>query len=292
MKNQKFLTTKELADLLRVKERKIYELAGAGEIPCRRVTGKLLFPSDEIDAWLGGSALVSAKPSQDLPHVIAGSHDPLLDWAIRESGCGIATFFDGSINGLDQMQQGQALAAGIHLVEPSGKDWNRSFIEERFSGAPMVLLEWAKRQQGIILSPACKSVTSFSDLKGKRVAQRQPTAGAHILFKHTMSANRCVAEDFEILSEFARTETEAAVAVASGVADAAPGLAAMAKQFNLGFMPTMLERYDLIIDRHACFEPPMQRLLEFCRSDKFHNKTIELGGYELSDHGKVHWNGP
>lgn len=291
MKTQHFLTTKELADLLRVKERKIYELAGAGEIPCRRVTGKLLFPRDEIDAWLGGSALVSAKPSKDLPHVIAGSHDPLLDWAIRESGCGIATFFDGSINGLDQMQQGQAIAAGIHLVEQDGKDWNRSFVDERFSSAPMVLMEWAKRQQGMILSPACQNASSLIDLKGRRIAQRQPTAGAHILFNYMIAANGCAAQDFQILPELVRTETEAAVAVASGAADAAPGLAAVAKQFNLGFMPTMLERYDLIIDRHAWFEPPMQCLLEFCRSEKFQNKTTELSGYETSGHGNIHWNG-
>ena len=39
-----FLTTREVAALLRVKERKVYDLAAAGDIPCRRVTGKLLFP--------------------------------------------------------------------------------------------------------------------------------------------------------------------------------------------------------------------------------------------------------
>lgn len=291
MKTQHFLTTKELADLLRVKERKVYELAGAGEIPCRRVTGKLLFPSDEINAWLGGSALVSATSARDLPHVIAGSHDPLLDWAIRESRCGVATFFDGSINGLEEMQQGNALAAGIHLVEKTGQDWNLSFVQERFADAPFVLMEWAKRQQGMILSPSLKSIVSLGDLKGRRIAQRQPTAGAHLLFNHMIAACDCSPGDFEILPELSRTETEAAVAVASGVADAAPGLAAMAKQFNLGFMPTMLERYDLIIDRHAWFEPPMQNLLTFSRSEKFISKAAELGGYELSDHGKIHWNG-
>ncbi|MEL6480914.1 MAG: helix-turn-helix domain-containing protein, partial [Pseudomonadota bacterium] len=34
-----FLTTKELATLLRVKERRVYDLAAAGEVPCSRVTG-------------------------------------------------------------------------------------------------------------------------------------------------------------------------------------------------------------------------------------------------------------
>mgnify|MGYP003652046767 FL=1 len=43
-----YLTTKEVAELLRVKERKVYDLAGAGEIPHRRITGKLLFPRAEL----------------------------------------------------------------------------------------------------------------------------------------------------------------------------------------------------------------------------------------------------
>jgi len=32
--------------------------------------------------------------------VVLGSHDPLLDWAVRQSGSGLATYFDGSLDGL------------------------------------------------------------------------------------------------------------------------------------------------------------------------------------------------
>ena len=35
-----FLTTKEVATLLRVKERKVYDLVSRGEIPYRKVTGR------------------------------------------------------------------------------------------------------------------------------------------------------------------------------------------------------------------------------------------------------------
>ena len=46
-----YLTTRELAELLRLGERKVYDLASSGEIPCVRATGKLLFPRAEITAW-------------------------------------------------------------------------------------------------------------------------------------------------------------------------------------------------------------------------------------------------
>ena len=50
--NEEFLTTRELAQLLRVKERKVYELVANAQVPCTRATGKLLFPRNAIDRWL------------------------------------------------------------------------------------------------------------------------------------------------------------------------------------------------------------------------------------------------
>ena len=52
-----FLTTKEVAALLRVKERKVYDMVAEGEIPHRRITGKLLFPRAALEAWLEGDVI-------------------------------------------------------------------------------------------------------------------------------------------------------------------------------------------------------------------------------------------
>ncbi|MGF1626924.1 MAG: helix-turn-helix domain-containing protein, partial [Alphaproteobacteria bacterium] len=59
MEQHDYLTTREVAALLRVKERRIYELAASGELPCRRLTGKLLFARAEIDALLSGDGVAS-----------------------------------------------------------------------------------------------------------------------------------------------------------------------------------------------------------------------------------------
>ena len=39
-----YLTTRELADLLRIKERKVYDLVRKGEIPCSNRAGKWVIP--------------------------------------------------------------------------------------------------------------------------------------------------------------------------------------------------------------------------------------------------------
>ena len=96
-----YLTTKELAQLLRIKERKVYDLAASGAVPCSKAMGKLLFPRQAVEAWLAReSSGLEAAVEEALPTVFLGSHDPLLEWALRESRCGIATYFDGSADGL------------------------------------------------------------------------------------------------------------------------------------------------------------------------------------------------
>ena len=108
--NESYLTTRELAELLRIKERKVYDMASAGEVPCVRVVGKLLFPRAEILRWIhaahSGPQLAVATR---YPETLVGSHDPLLEWALRESHCGLASFCDGSQDGLSQMAEGKAM---------------------------------------------------------------------------------------------------------------------------------------------------------------------------------------
>ena len=285
-----FLTSSEVAALLRVKQRKVYDLAAAGQIPCRRVTGKLLFPKAEIEAWLSGGRAVPVNAPR-APDVVSGSHDPLLDWALRESGSGLASFFDGSLDGLDRLVDGEAIACGMHVFEPETGDWNRSHVNTRLHDAPVTLIEWAKRSGGLILAPG-QDITGIADLKGRRVVLRQPKAGGQILFDHLLAEAGLDRADIETAPDPARTEADAAAAVASGQADAAPGLEAMARQFRLGFLPLVTERYDIAIERRAFFEPRWQTLSAFCRTPAFAAKAAELGGYDLSGHGQVHWNGP
>lgn len=287
-KNQQpeFLTTREVADLLRVKERKVYDLAATDEIPHRRITGKLLFPAEEIRAWIDGSG--NPVP-QDRPNVVAGSHDPLLDWAIKASGCGLATLCNGSGDGLKQYSNGAAALAGLHL--PEGDEWNIPAVGKLgLSGS--VLISWANRKRGLLLPAQGSEVHEISDLKGKRVALRQPGAGAAVLFSQILSSAGLSEDDLVTAQGHAHTESDAAAAVAAGDADAALGIAAMAKQFNLTFLPLLNETFDLLIDRKSFFTEPVQTLFAFASTSDFRDKAVSLGGYSLEDLGTVRWLSP
>jgi putative molybdopterin biosynthesis protein len=289
-RDAELLTTREVAGLLRVKERKVYELVASGEIPHVRVTGKLLFPRALLDAWLLRHSDAHAVP-RTWPDIVAGSHDPLLDWALRESGAGLASFFDGSLDGLERIARGDAIAAGLHLVE--GEGWNVGQIERRLPGEPVVLLEWARREQGLILPPGNPAgIRGPGGLAGRRLIPRQPEAGSFLLLQQLLEAEGMSLASVDLVAPPARTHVDVALAIAEGKAEVGLGLAAMARQFRLDFVPLVRERYDLLVWRRAFFEPPLQHLWAFCRTEPFAAKARDLGGYDVGGFGRVHYNGP
>lgn len=282
-----YLTTKEVADLLRVKERKVYDLAAAGEIPHRRITGKLLFPRAEIIGWIEGSGSIAAA---ERPAVLTGSHDPLLDWAVREAGTGLATLWNGSISGLDAFARGDAAVAGMHVPEDDG--WNVATVAAR-GLSRCVLIAWAVRARGLILSQEARArVRSCADLRGMRVVLRQPGAGAAALLDRLLADAGLTRNDLGPAGGLARTESDAAAAVAAGDADAALGIEAMAHRFRLPFLPLVEERFDLLIDRRSYFTEPVQQFLAFARGPALRDKAAAMAGYDLSEMGAVRWLSP
>jgi len=290
-----FLTTRELAVLLRVKERKVYELAAAGTLPVRRVTGKLLFPREEIETWLGtrsGETPVVASVNGKeggRPAVVVGSHDPLLEWALRESRSGIATFLDGALDGLDRAAAGECVAAGLHIPEGSG--WNVASVADRFGKEPWVLIEWARRTRGLVMrTDLARKPRSLRDAKGLRLLCRQPEAGSELIFSQLLACEKLRPQDFNLVG-MERSESDLVSAIAANRADIGLGLAASARQFGLDFVPLVNERFDLFIWRKAYFDQPFQKFVKFCARPAFHAKAEDLGGYDISGFGTVHFNG-
>ena len=275
-----------------MKERKIYQLVADGEVPCRRVTGKLLFPRAEIETWLAGNTgtgpVAVATPPQmaEFPRhaeIVAGSHDPLLEWALRESGTDLPTLCDGSLDGIARFEKGDALVVGIHIPEEGGDGWNlsagtgaRSRSQCRATRQPLA--------RGLIVAPGNPSgIAHIPDLAGRRVAQRQAHAGSQLLLEQLLARSGLAETDVRWLDLPARTETDMAEAVRAGRAETAFGLESVAMQHGLDFIPLVNERFDLLVSRRFYFEPAFQTLLDFVRRPIFRDRAAELGGYDISE---------
>lgn len=295
-----FMTTREVADYLRIKERRVYDLVRERAIPCTRVTGKWLFSKELIDRWLAAHAEGAETAPPPPPPVVAGSHDPLLAWAVGESGSGLALMPGGSLDGIRRFAEGAAVAAGLHLFDPASGDFNRPALTRGLAGADLarrgvVLIEWARRRQGLVVAAGNPhGIAGLADLKSKvlRVVRRQAEAGSHLLLEHLLGREGLSLDELASGGETARGETDLGLAVLEGRADAGLAVEAVARSLKLDFVPLVEERYDLLMHRRDYFEPPLQKLFDFARSETCRARAARMGGYNVSALGRVHYNGP
>jgi len=288
------MDTREVAAYLRLKERRIYDLVKANALPHIRATGKLLFPRARVDAWLAAkSNAPSSQVSPGAPSIVAGSHDPLLEWAVRESRCGLAVLACGSSAGLERLVDGKAMLAAMHWLDHATGEYNVPLVRQRLPGADIVVIEWARRTQGLVLAAGNPlKARKLADLvvRKARIIARQPEAGSHRLFAHLLERAGIAPKNLRWLARPALAETDLAAAIHSGKADAGIAIEAAAYAHGLAFIPLAAERLDLVMHRRDYFEAPVQALLAFARSTEMREHAAALRGYDLTATGRVVFN--
>lgn len=292
MQERDYLTTAEICDYLRLKERTIYDLVARRAIPCSRATGKLLFPRRLVDRWVEAHVEMQDRSAAEPPPIVAGSSDPLLEWALRESGSSLASLFEGSQAGLQRFARGEVLAVGLHLRDSDG-GYNREAVRTLAGAADLLLLQWAWREQGFLVrSGNPLKLQSVADLatKAPRLVLRQRGSGSDTLLQALLADAGLAAADLNIAGRVALTETDVAIAVADGAADCGMAVGAVARRFGLDFVPLARERFDLALRRRSFFEPPLQRLFAFARTEAFRQRTEALGHIDVSGTGTVELN--
>lgn len=285
------MDTNEVADYLRLKRRSIYELVRENQIPCTRVSGKWLFRRTTIDRWLEQNTSLALLAPAAPATAMAGSHDPLLEWAVRESRCGLALLPGGSLDGLRRLSAGEPVIAAMHLRDEDG-DYNVAHVR----AAPvsdLVAIEWAWRDQGLVVAAGNPlGLEGLGDVARcqARVIRRQDDAGSQVLLMHLLAEAGLAPQALALLPEPAGTENDLGLAIVQGKADVGVAVRSVATQYRLGFVPLQRERFDLVMRRRDYFEPPLQALLAFTRTDAFAARARDLGGYEIAGIGRVVFN--
>ncbi|WP_404463302.1 helix-turn-helix transcriptional regulator [Vreelandella aquamarina] len=288
-----YLTTAEVADYLRLKERKVYDLVRQGHIPCSRATGKLLFPRQHIDMWVLSHLEGDQAQRQPPPMVLAGSQDPLLEWAVRESGSDLASLCHGSGDGVRRLLEGKAMLAGIHLLNAASGRYNEPAALGLGGVRDLIVLHWATRRQGLLVASGNPlGIRSVSDIaqQGAMLAHRQPGAGAAQLLNCLLQRAEVANEALNWAAHPALSEDDLALAIAQGDADVGLGMEAAAQRQQLDFIPLVEESFDLVMHRRSYFEPAVQALFEFAREPRFAQRASTLRGYDVSQLGRVLYN--
>ncbi len=288
------LNTDEAAAYLRLSERKLYELVANGAVPCTKVTGRWLFPKAALDRWLAaGLARPTGFSPAVAPPIVGGSHDPLLEWALRESGSGLASLPEGSEAGLTRLTRREVVAAAVHLHRLDDGDDDMANLEA-VAAAPglhdAVVIAFARREQGLVV--AAGNPLRLSGLRAvaerrARIATRPEGAGAQLLLMALLRRAGLAPAALAKVTPPCPTGPDIAQAVQVGRADCGIATRSVARSANLDFVPLAWERFDLVLRQRDYFLPAQQELFAFLRTGAFADRARELTGYDVAEAGQV-----
>jgi molybdate-binding protein len=223
--------------------------------------------------------------------IVAGSHDPLLEWALRESGCGLATLAIGSEAGMERFLAGEAVAASMHLhaLDDPEADANVATLKARSDVGDAVLIGFCRREQGFLVPPGNPSkITRIEDVleKHARICMRPRGAGAQLLLLALLNRAGATLEAVQA-GPMCPTGPDIAQAIRAGRADTGIATRSVANAAGLDFVPIAWEAFDLLVRQRDYFRPALQSLMQFLRSGDLAARAGEMGGFDLSTAGTV-----
>ena len=227
--------------------------------------------------------------------IIAGSHDLILDVLKNElqedlSDYRLVSFNVGSMGGLMALKQNRTHLATAHLLDPESGEYNFPYLKKVLPQKELIVVDLAYREQGIMVKKGNpKNIKELDDLirEDIKFINRQKGSGTRILLDYLLKKKAINPMDIKGYFQEEFTHLMVASAVATGIVDAGLGILSAAKAFHLDFVLMAKERYDIIIPKENYSSLKIQKLLTIIKSEKFKKKVLSLGGYDLSQSGKV-----
>lgn len=320
MKANAGLSAQEVAEILNISKNTVYELIKRGELPSYRIGRKVRVDEKDIEEYKNRSrttvkqhvpinnehrdeVIVSNRNSANFASVtnfkkdfIICGQDILLDVLTRHlerhpKGLQALRCYIGSYNGLVELYKGNVTIATSHLWDGSTGEYNLSYIPRLLPGVPCVVVHLVCRMQGFyVIKGNPKKIHTWNDLTRPDVlmVNREKGCGVRVLIdeqfkKLKISPGLINGYENEELSHLAVAST-----VARGDADVGVGNEKAALQVNnVDFVPLQKERYDLIIKKEDINTPPIQAVLEILNSKEFQLELLGIGGYDISETGKI-----
>ncbi len=226
--------------------------------------------------------------------VMIGSHDLLLDVIndqIKENSQNfyVSSTHVGSLSGLIALRKHESHCASTHLLDEKTGLYNTPIIKEMFTDEKMVLIKGVRRRQGLIVRKGNPDhIYTLKDCVHHRFINRQKGSGTRVLLDYQLKCQGISGEQIPGYDHEATTHMAVAVAVAKKNADVGMGIYSCAKALDLDFIDIAYEEYDFVTYENYLNLPFMKSFLEVLKSEKFHRKLDELGGYTYEEIGEIY----
>ena len=299
MKEDKFISTREVADLLKVNEKMIYSLVSEKGLPATKITGKWLFPRRLVEEWLelnivNPPAQVAALSTDTGRLLLAGSDDPLFQKTLslfHKKYDDMVAFFAnvGSMGGIKTLRRGLCHIGVCHLLQDDNQEYNFDFAEQELENSP-VFINFSRREQGILVQRGNpKNISSIGDLSRNdvQIVNRPLGTGTRLLLDYEIARSEIAANQIKGYERVVTRHIDAGLEILAGNADAAPAIRAVTGMLNLDFVPLRWERFDLLISRERFFERGIQNFLGILQEKEFVELADSFVGYDVSLSGKM-----
>jgi len=240
--------------------------------------------------------LLRSKSEIENTVVCIGSHDNALDVLAnylkkKFPSYSMSSAHVGSMGGIMAIKKSEAHVAGTHLLDEQSGEYNVAFIRKFLKDVPLKLINLVYREQGLIVRKGNpKNIRTMEDLTRDDVVfiNRQPGSGTRLLTDKYLRDKGIPPQSIKGYDKEEFTHMGIASAVMSGAADTGMGILTAAIALDLEFIPVAQERYDLLIKKEHLDMPMVQAFLQIIASDdEFKSAVLSLGGYDVSDMGKV-----
>ncbi|WP_192021843.1 helix-turn-helix transcriptional regulator [Shewanella sp. WPAGA9] len=296
-----YMSLTQVAEYLSLDEDSVSSMANERILPATKATGKWLFPKILVDRWLMESC--HSGMLSDRMH-ITGSDDPLLSMLVAKTMSQVGTTelisysSTGSGLGLDVLSQGYADICALHWG--SLEDDNLSY-HELLTSYPnhkqWLLVHGYNRKQGLMMRSetfeqyeALANAATNTSFKSWRWVARQAGSGSQ---QHLEQWLLKQGFNFKYLNStlVAQSERELAGYIARHNADIGFGCQSVALESGLSFVPILTESFDLVMPQGIYFRRQLQQLLDLLQQPESIRLAATLGGYDLTNTGKLLWNG-
>lgn len=288
-----FLTVPELAELLHVNEKKIYQLAGCGEIPGTKVTGKWIFPRRLIEDWLLENSHGGVMHDRLL---IAGSDDRLIhavcsETAIEWQQHALVSYSpSGTRHGLRMLDSGRIDACFIHWGASEDTARRHLGLLRRYRNhQTWVVVRCLRRCQGLVMKPGTRDALranardSLEAIVGNqqlRWAMRQNDSGTERLLQDLCSTSGVSFSRLHVSTK-CNSERSAVAAVNTDAADISCAVQSTAAEFGLPFEPIADVSLDLVMTRKTYFRTLVQNFIARVQDTQARELAKTLGGYTI-----------
>ncbi len=290
----KFLTTKEVAKLLKVNEKMVYSLVNEKGLPATKITGKWMFPRRLVEEWLEMNILNfrrnGVEKSADSGRLLlAGSDDLLFSKTLtlfHKKHHNVVAFFAnlGSMGGIKCMRRGLCHIGVCHLLQDDNNEYNFDFAEKELDHLP-VFVNFSKREQGILIQKGNpKNIRTIADLAqpGVRIVNRPVGTGTRLLLDYEIAKSSVSASEINGYQNEVSRHLDVGLAILTGQADAGPAIRPVAGLLDLDFLPLRWERFDLLVAREHFFDQGVQQFLGLLHDPEFRKLEDGFTGYDLS----------